>query len=175
MRGRSVLFALAALVPVAAAHAAALTLTKSSTVVSDQLNLLIPRALPGSVVDYSILVTNPLANLLTPVRGEVIADAVPDKMVLRVVDYGAAGSGPVEFADGNLLNLGLTGSGLALKFTNLSSTTDGVEFFDGASWSYAPTPDANGYDVRVRAIRVTLTGTHVAGGSYRLRFRTRIK
>lgn len=170
---KRVLLALLAL-PGAAA-AAGLTVTRSATVVSDAVNALAPRALPGSVVDHTLTVANPLANLLTPVRGQVIADAIPAATALRVADYGAAGGGPVEFTDGDALGLGLAGSGLGYGFRGLGDATDGLEFSDGTGWTYVPRPDADGYDPAVRGIRVRLTGTHVAGGTYRLRYRTRIR
>jgi hypothetical protein len=159
--------------PVAAAGAADLTITKASTLVSDDLGLLNPRALPGAVVDYAITVRNPNP-ITSPVAGEVIADTLPPNVSLRVADYGLPGSGPVEFADGNLLGLGLFGTGLSLRWTALASTADGIEFSDGSRWDYVPVPDAAGYDPRVRAIRVTLTGSHATGTTFRLRFRTRI-
>lgn len=154
---------------------ASLELVKRMTVTSDPINPLNPRALPGAEVDWTITVTNPLANLSASLNGEVIGDTVPEKMDLRVVDLAGGGSGPVEFVDGNLLGLGLTGSGLAYRFVGLGSATDGVEFSDGLSWSYIPVPDASGYDAKVRAIRIKLTGNHVAGTQFRLRFRTRIR
>lgn len=163
----------ATLLAATAAGAADLTITKSSTLVSDDLSLLNPRALPGAVVDYAITVRNP--NPITTVVGtEVIADTIPPNVSLRVADYGLPGSGPVEFADGNLLGLGLLGTGLSMRWTALNSTTDGIEFSNGTGWTYVPVPDAAGYDPRVRAIRITLTGAHTTGTSYRLRFRTRI-
>jgi len=173
MRGARVITALLPVAIAAAATAADLTITKTSTLISDDLGQLNPRAMPGSVVDYAITVRNP-NGLTTPVGAEVIADTIPTTVSLRVSDYGAAGSGPVEFADGNLLGVGLLGTGLSLRWTSLASTTDGVEFSNGSSWSYIPVPDAAGYDPRVRAIRVTLTGNHATATTYRLRFRTRI-
>lgn len=162
----------ATLLPVTAVQAADLTITKTSTLVSDDLSLLNPRALPGAVVDYAITVRNP--NPITTVVGtEVIADTIPPNVSLRVNGYGL-GSAPVEFADGNLLGLGLLGTGLSLRWIALNSATDGIEFSNGSRWDYVPVPDADGYDAKVRAIRVTLTGAHTTGTSYRLRFRTRI-
>lgn len=170
---RRLLLLAGALLP-AAAGAASLSVAKSTQVVSDALGLVRPRMLPGSVVDYLLTVTNPVGNLTTPVTGQAIEDTIPAATALRVADLGAAGSGPVEFVDGGLLGLGLTNSGLSYRFTALASTTDGIDFFDGTSWTYVPVPDASGYDTRVRGIRVRLTGTHATLGSYRLRYRTKI-
>lgn len=173
---RIVCFALAALIPAAAAHAAALVVTKTSAVVADQVNAANPKALPGATVDYAIRVDNPNGVLSGNAVGTVaIEDTLPKSVALRVRDYGSTGSGPVEFADGNLLGLGLLGSGLTYTFTALSSTTDSVEFFDSAGLSYVPVPDAQGYDARVRTVRVKLAGTQAASSSFRLRFRVRVK
>lgn len=167
----------ALLLPFATAQGADLAIVKAMTVVADQVNTANPKALPGSSLDYAITVTNPLGNGLAPVRNEVIADVIPARLALRVADYGAAGSGPVEFADGNLLGTGLLATGLTYNFVSLASATDAVDFSSdgGATWTYVPTADAGGYDARVNAIRVRLTGTHSAGTSFRLRFRTRIR
>lgn len=159
----------------APAVAANLTIAKSSAVVSDPVNAALnPRAIPGATVDYSLLVTNPLANLLLPVKKVVLVDPLATTVKLRIADYGTAGSGPVEFTDGGLLNLGLLNGGLGYSYVALGNTTDGLEFYDGSSWAYVPHDDGSGYDANVRAIRVTMTGTQAAGGSFRLRYRVQV-
>ena len=158
-----------------AAVAASLQIVKSSTVVSDQVNTVNPRALPGSDIDLALVVTNPSANALASVGSVVIVDTIPTTARLRVSDYGSAGSGPVSFTDGNLLALGLSGSGLGYRFSGLGSTTDGLEFYDGKTWSYVPVADADGYDGTVRAIRVTLTGNQTSNSAFRLTYRVRLR
>lgn len=157
------------------AAANALAVTKTATVVSDPLANAAPKSLPGAVVDYRVLFTNPLGNVTQPVRAIVIADTLPTNVVLRVSDIATAGKGPIEFADGNLLGLGLLGSGLSCPFVSLASTTDCVEFSNGTSWSYVPVPDADGYDANVRAIRVSPVTTFTTGGSFQLRYRVKIR
>ena len=158
------------------AAAAPLTLVKASSVVADGVNLANPKAIPGALVDYTVVVTNPAANSLSTVGGVTVTDALPVNVKLRVADLGASGGGPVEFADGNLLGLGLLGSGLSFGFASLASTTDSVEFStDGVDWGYVPVADASGCDARVRAIRMRLAGNQVAGSSFRLRFRVAIQ
>lgn len=170
------LLALALLAAPAAAQAAALVVTKTSAIVADQVNAVNPKALPGATVDYAIRVDNPNTVLSgNAVGAVVIADTIPATVTLRVADYGAAGSGPVEFADGNLLGLGLLGSGLGYSYAGLASATDGLEFYNGVTWSYTPVADAQGYDANVRAVRVKLTGTQAFSSSFRLRFRVRLK
>ena len=168
---RLVLLALCIAAPAAAAS---VTVAKSSTLIADPVNTLNPRAIPGATIDYALIVTNPLANLLTPVRTVVISDPIPTSLKLRVADY-AAGAGPVQFTDGGLLNLGLLNGGLSYTYGGLSSTTDSIEFSDGTSWAYVPRDDGTGYDASVRAIRVTMAGTQTAGGSFRLRYRVQVR
>ena len=156
------------------AAAASLAIVKSTTLIDDPVDTITPRAIPGATVDYALLVTNPLGNLLTPVRAVVIADPIPTSLKLRVADY-ATGTGPVQFTDGGLLNLGLLNGGLTYTYGGLASTTDGLEFYDGTSWAYQPHDDGSGYDPAVRGVRVTLAGTQIAGGSFRLRYRVRVR
>lgn len=172
---RTIALAAALALPAAPSLADTLQIAKSTAVVTDQVSTINPRALPGSDIDYTLMVANPVANALLPVRQVVISDTIPVYARLKVADYGAAGSGPVGFTDGNLLALGLLGSGLAYSFATLASATDGLEFSDGTSWSYVPVADADGYDGKVRAIRVTLTGTQATNSSFRLRYRVRLK
>jgi hypothetical protein len=172
MRWSLRLAALTAVVAPAAAGAAALAITKTATVISDGVNLLNPKMLPGAVVDYALTVDNP-NSVINPVGAVVITDELPTGVVLRVDGYGA-GTSPIEFADGNLLGTGLLGSGLSLTYRGLGDTTDGVQFYDGTTWNYTPV-STGGYDARVRAIRVTLSGTQVSGSRFRLRFRVKLQ
>lgn len=156
------------------AFCASLSVSKTTTVVADQVNTVNPKALPGATIDYTLTVTNPVANLLTPVGQVVITDVIASNVKLSVADLSGAGAGPVEFVDGGLLGLGLTSSNLTYSYGGLTSTTDKLEFYDGTSWTYQPV-SAAGYDANVRAVRVTLTGTQATGGSFRLRYRVQVK
>jgi uncharacterized repeat protein (TIGR01451 family) len=173
MRRVAALLAIAALFAGAPAAATDLTITKTATVVSDPVNTINPKAIPGAVVDYRIVLTNPIGNTGKTVKAIVFEDPLPANVILRVSDLGTTGSGPVEFTDGGIL--GLLGSGLTLSYTSLSSTTDGLEFYDGTSWSYVPVPDADGYDANVRAIRVKPLTTFTVLGSFQLRFRVKVR
>jgi uncharacterized repeat protein (TIGR01451 family) len=54
----------------------ALTVVKSSTVISDPVNgIVVPKAIPGAVVQYCLIVNN--ATLLTPASGVNITDTIP--------------------------------------------------------------------------------------------------
>lgn len=165
---------LLALMAPAATDAAPLTLVKSSSVVADSVSTANPKALPGATVDYALTVTNPAANGVSPATSVAITETIPLSVRLCVKDYGASGSGPVEFADGNLLGTGLLGSGLAYRFVSLGSASDGLEFSDGTVWTYVPTPDAAGCDARVRGLRITMTGAQASGTSFRLRYRVQV-
>ncbi len=148
------------------ANAADLNVEKTSTTVSDQVNTLTPaRNLPGATIDYSLVVTNPLLNLVT-IRRVVIADIIPATVKFRVLPYGS-GSTAVEFTNGNLLGLQLLSSGL---------TYGSIEYSNGITWAYVPQDDGTGYDGNVRGIRVTMsTGAMTIGGAFRLRYRVMLK
>ena len=73
-------------------------------------------------------------------------------------------------------------SGLSYTFTSLADTTDDLEFSDngGATFSYIPTPDAEGYDPNVTDIRVRPEGVFLAAGggndpSFTVQFRVRVR
>ena len=168
-------FGLLAIVVPGGAVGAPLIVTKTATVISDPLGNLAPKSLPGAIVDYKVLFTNPVANVTKPVAAVVIDDVLPTTVILRVSDL-IAGQGPVEFLDGGSVQL-LTyaSSGLTCPFVSLSSTTDCIYFSDGTSWSYVPTPDANGYDANIRAIRIKPTTTFSTGGSFQIRYRVMIR
>ena len=150
----------------APAMAADLNVDNTSAVVSDQVNTLTPgRNLPGATIDYSLVVTNPLLNLVT-IRRVVIADVIPATVKFRVLPYGT-GTTAVEFTNGNLLGLQLLSSGLSYA---------SIEYFNGITWTYVPQDDGTGYDGNVRGIRVTMsTGVMNTGGVFRLRYRVMLK
>ena len=170
---RALLLLLAAIPGVATADP--LTVTKTVTAVADPLGNLFPRSIPGSTADYRTRATNPSANALVPVRNVRLEEPLAANLILYVGDLAGAGKGPVEFADGSLLGLGLAGSGLTYNYVALTAEGDALEFSDGSSWGYQPVPDAAGYDARVRAIRVTLGGTFASGTTFQLRYRVKIR
>ena len=175
MRARSLALAVIAL-PAPLAAAATLTVTKSTSVVADGVNTANPKALPGASVDEAILVVSPATNGIATIAGVMVADTIPAGVKLRVADLGAAGSGPIEFADGNLLGLGLVGSGLGYSYISLASMTDRLDFSsDGVTWTYVPVADASGCDANVRAIRVRLAGAQTVASGFRLRYRVLIR
>lgn len=156
------------------ASAAPLTISKSLQTVSDTASNLLPKATPGAEIDYTIRITNP-NGILSPVTGVVFTDAVPAGTMLRVADLGLLSSGPIEFIDGNLL--GLLGSGLGFSFAGLRNAEDSVDFSsdNGGTWTHQPMADEYGCDSAVTNIRVRLGGAQVAGSSFSIRFRVRVK
>ncbi|MDQ2701449.1 MAG: hypothetical protein M3Y70_01235 [Pseudomonadota bacterium] len=149
-----------------------LTVVKLVSAVSDQVNgTSNPKAIPGAIMEYQIIVTNPAAG---PVDTDSVflVDPVPDQLELRVADIGGTGSGPISFTDGS------PGSGLAYTFTALSSSTDDVAFSndEGATWVYTPVPGVDGVDPSVTHIRINPKGLFNANNAqFTVRFRTRIK
>jgi parallel beta-helix repeat protein len=132
-----------------------------------------PKSIPGSVQLYNVRVTNqgsgPIDN-----NAVLIVDSVPANTRLFVGDLGAPGSGPVTFVNGT------PSSALTWTFTALNSLTDDVDFSNdgGATWTYVPVPDANGYDVAVTTIRLLPKGTMPGNGGgdpyFELRFRVTV-
>ncbi len=149
-----------------------LTVVKVATTVSDPVNLTTnPKAIPGAIVEYQIIVTNPAAN---PVDNNTvfITDQVPASMDLRVADIGGAGSGPVQFVNGS------PSSGLSYTFSSLSNGTDDVAFSNdgGATWTYTPVIGSNGTDPAVTHIRINPKGVFNAGNAqFTVKLRMRIE
>ena len=149
-----------------------LTVVKVATTVSDPVNgTTNPKAIPGAIVEYQIIVTNPAAN---PVDANTvfINDQVPNFMDLRVADIGASGSGPVQYTDGS------PASGMTYSFVSLSSTTDDVSFSNdgGATWTYTPTVGANGTDPAVTNVRINPKGAFNANNAqFTVKLRMRVE
>ena len=149
----------------------ALRVTKTVAPVSDPINgATNPKSIPGSVQLYNVRVTNQGSG---PVDNDavLIVDPVPVDTRMFVGNLGAPGSGPIAFVNGS------PSSALTWTFTALNSLTDDVDFSNdsGATWTYVPVPDANGYDAAVTTLRLRPKGTMPgnAGGDpyFELRFR----
>lgn len=152
------------------------TVVKSGETLSDPVNAgANPKAIPGSVVLYTVTITNSDA-AISDVNSVVFTDVLGPSTELYVRDLGGAGSGPISFMDGG------TTSGLTFTFTSLASTTDDVAFSNtnGATWTYVPTPDAAGFDANVTHVKITPKGIFARAAcgstpSCTLRFRVRVK
>ena len=149
-----------------------LTVVKLSTVVSDPINgTTNPKAVPGAIIEYQIIVTNPAANSIDA-NTVFITDPIPTQLQLRVADIGGSGSGPVTFVDGS------PSSGLTYTFTALGNATDDVAFSsdNGATWTYTPTVGVDGIDTAVTNIRINPKGVFNANNpQFTVKFRTKLK
>ena len=175
MRRTIVSLALGLLVA-APVSAAPLTAAKSSVLVSDPITgAVLPKRIPGALVDYNIRVDNP-NSALTTIGGVSVGDHIPAGTALYVGNLGLAGSWPVTCSDGALLGL-LFGSGLTYSYVSLSNTGDSLAFSNnnGASYTYVPVPDADGFDANVTDVRINPSGTQTAGSAFNLRFRVRVR
>lgn len=149
-----------------------LTIVKLAVVRSDPVNdVASPKAIPGAIVEYQVIVTNPSAN---PVDADsvFVRDPMPAHIDLRVADIASLGSGPIQFSDGS------PSSGLSYTFIGLSNDVDDVEFSNnnGSTWTYHPVPDANGVDSNVTDIRINPKGTFNGNNAqFTVKFRVRIE
>ncbi len=152
-----------------------LVIVKSALTISDPVNgATNPKAIPGAVVQYTVLVTNQGAGT-SDADSVRVADAIPANGELVVADIAGPGSGPVLFAQGS------PSSGLTYSFVSLASAADSLEFSNdgGATWTYTPTAGGNGTDPAVTHLRVRPTGTFAANAgtapSFSLAFRMRVE
>ena len=145
-----------------------LSIAKTSLAYSDPVNgLTNAKLIPGGFANYSLTVTAPSST--APTAGSVIVtDAIPVDLSLFVGTY-APGPGPILFAAGS--------SGLTYGFTSLSNNADDLEFSNngGASWTYAPTADANGVDDSITHVRIRPKGAMAPGSSFTINLRARVK
>lgn len=129
-------------------------LTSDVTVINDPINNTNkPKAIPGAVLQHTVTAEN-LGNISTDVNSTVLVQAIDNQSQLYVANLSA--NGPILFNDGS----GQQASGLSYTFNSLSSNTDSLAFStDGSNFTYTPVADAEGYDVNVTHIRLTLPGT----------------
>jgi hypothetical protein len=134
---------------------------KSVQVYSDPINLQdSPKAIPGAVMLYTVLVTN--RGGVVDSGTVVITDPMPANTEVFVNDINGVGSGPLVFADGTQV------SGLSYAFMSLASTTDNISFSNdnGLSYNYTPIPNVDGYDSAATDIKVFLSGPfHASSGA----------
>ncbi len=152
-----------------------INLQKTSVVLSDGINTVNPKRIPGALVEYNIIASNTGSGAADN-NSISLSDVIPANTALYVNDISGAGTGPVRFVDGS------PPSGLNYQFTSLASTTDNLSFSNnnGASYSYSPSPDAAGLDSNVTNIRINLSGQFLANSgsgnpSFSLKFRVKVK
>lgn len=147
----------------------ALSVQKLSSVVSDPINgATNPKRIPGSVVRYTVTVTNAGAGAVDA-STLAIADPLPADVELCVT---AACGGVLAFVDGS------PASGLTFTYathTSFSSAPSG-----GAPYSYTPAPSPDGYDANIRGIRIAPNGAMAGASSsgatsFSIRFNVRVR
>jgi hypothetical protein len=151
------------------------TVTKLVTVISDPVNgTTNPKAIPGAIVEYVLLVTNQTVALTADTV--LVTDILNTSTALVVTDIAGAGSGPVSFQQGTVA------SGLTYAYANAASAGDDLEFFNsGGTRITVLTPNASGCDANVARIQVNPKGVFASGAGispqpgFVLRFRACIK
>ena len=153
------------------------TITKVATLISDPVNgVTNPKRIPGAIVEYTLLVSNP--GVAMTANSVLVVDALDASTALVVSDIGGAGSGPLAFTQGAV------SSALTYTYTNAASATDDLEYFNNTSGGAritVLTPNANGCDAAIKRIEVNPKGTFADGTaagtdpSFTLRFRVCIK
>jgi hypothetical protein len=132
-----------------------LTVTRSTQAIFDPINNTTnPKSIPGGIV-LNTSITSNSGDGSVDANTFVITEAIPGNTALRVVDFDGVTAGPVQFSDGS------PASGLTYSFIALGNTSDDVSFSsdNGASFTYTPSPDANGVDLAVTNIRITPQAT----------------
>jgi len=131
-----------------------LLVTKQLTTVEDPINNTTnPKAIPGGQVLYTLSIANQGPGSVDN-NSVVVTDAIAADVCMKVVDLGAAGSGPVAFQDGT------PSSNLSYTFVSLADPTDDLDFSSdgGASFTYTPTANAQGCDPAITNIRILPKG-----------------
>ncbi|MDG5469598.1 DUF11 domain-containing protein [Deltaproteobacteria bacterium IMCC39524] len=121
-----------------------------------------PYAIPGALVEYTITATN-TGSAGTASNSVTLSDPVPANTAIYVGPAGGTTS-PVTFSDGNSLTPALADSGLAYNFIDLESLSDDLEFYNGTTWNYVPSPDTDGYDNNIQSFRINF-GNAINGAS----------
>ena len=143
----------------------ALSVTKTSSVFSDPVNdVTNPKAIPGALMEYAILVQNTGVSNADDGSVEVV-DTVPANAKMCIADIGSGS--PISFVDAD------NDSDLTFTYVDLSNAGDSVQFSDdaGSTWNYVPTADADGCDTQITNFRVIPSGAFAGGGDFTLNAR----
>jgi uncharacterized repeat protein (TIGR01451 family) len=136
-----------------------ISISKSVLVHSDPINAgTNPKAIPGAHMTYTIAALNSGTGAVDD-GTVVITDPIPANVAMFVGDINGSTSGPVLFTQGT--------STLTYTFVGLGSSTDNVDFSNnfGATWTYVPTPGADGCDPQVTNLRVNPKGLFVSAAA----------
>ena len=152
-------------------------ISKIANVISDSVNASNPKAIPNSIIEYTISVKNSGFGS-TDSDTIVINDPIPANTRL----FFGLPTNPVSFLDGTIP------SGLNFSFVNLASTADDIEFSnDGGLTTVIPNaPDASGFDTTtppINHINIKPTGIFNSNSSsngtdtpsFEIKFRVRVE
>ena len=131
-----------------------LNVAKRSDVIADPVNGgSDPKAIPGARVRYLIDVSN-RGRGSGDTNSYVVIDEIPADTRLYV-----SGSNPFTFTDGS------PPSDITFDFSGLGSASDDVSFSDdgGSTFTYTPTPGADGADPNVTHLRIDFGGQMSCG------------
>lgn len=167
----------AGLATVRVADTALLSVAQAVTTFSDPLaGTSNAKSIPAARKRYTVSVRDAGNARAIDSNTVAVVVPVPANTRLYVRDLGATGSGPVQFLNGT------PASGLTYTYVSLASTTDDLDFSNngGSTWTYVPTPDANGVDGAVTHLRVRPKGqpactATATPGNFELRFDVAIR
>ena len=132
-----------------------LVVVKTVVTNSDPINLTTnPKSIPGARMFYTINTTNQWFGTVDS-NTTSITDTIPANTKFCVIDPTVAPAAftPIVFVDAAPL------SNLTYTFSGFSNLTDDIEFYNGVTWNYVPSFDADGCDTAVTDIRVNPQGT----------------
>jgi len=137
-----------------------INLSKSITVLNDPINGdEKPKAIPGAELKYSIITKNTGRGYADD-GSIVLRDEIPDDADFYIgnvicVNGEGTGLGPICYQDG----INENESGLTYNFKGIDDLTDHVQFSEGGSdFTYLPVDDGDGYDSKIRFIRISPAG-----------------
>ena len=140
-----------------------ITVAKTSQVISDPVSGTInPKAIPGAIVEYSIVVSN-AGTAPIDANSIVIRDPFPTTISPFVT---TSGGPPVWLVDGS------PSSALTLNYATGVTWTNQIG--GGAPFTYTPTPDGTGFDSAATGVVIIPTGSMSATGSFTVKFKARI-
>ena len=151
-----------------------LTVSKNySQTIFDPVNTSNYKAIPDSIVEYSVGVDNSGFGYV-----DINTIVLSDPLASGTTFYFGSPLNPATFVDG------LTASGLSFTFISLASTADDIDFSnDGGSSFITPSVDANGFDITsppINFIRLNPKGEFrgsdgVNDPSMQINFRVRVE
>ncbi len=140
-----------------------INLSKSVTVLNDPINgISNPKAIPGAEIKYTITTINTGRGYADD-GSIVLRDEIPDDANFYIGNITCAnrgngtGLGPVCYQDGPSGHE----SGLTYNFKGIDDLTDHVQFSEsqgGSDFTYSPVDDGDGYDSKIRAIKISPAG-----------------